>query len=264
MLSERRKAQFEEVYVTHVTERLTNKIIGMLGALCVIAGIPVHALMQNEVLETVLFGVGCSLFASAVISYLMSLYVFKRQKEKAVTEEWGLEAIYRTRQEMNVACDESMKRTKDEIDMVGFGFGSLRFAKDAEVKEMVGHGLKLRILTMHPDCKYAARRDEAEHDAPGHTRHTICELADWIEELRAIAPEPDAIQVKYYDALPLDFYFRTDDRVFVGPYMYGIGSQQTISYEFLANGSGADYYARYFERLWSDDNKSVPKKPFLK
>lgn len=159
---------------------------------------------------------------------------------------------------MNISCDESMKRTKNGIDMVGFGFSSLRAEKDAEIKEMVRHGLKLRILTMHPDCEYATKRDQAEQDIEGHTQQTIRKLADWVEELRHCAPEPDAIQVRYYDALPLDFYFRTDDRVFIGPYMYGIGSQQTISYEFLANGSGAYYYEQYFERLWN----SIPQRPF--
>ncbi len=50
---------------------------------------------------------------------------------------------------------------------------------------------------------------------------------------------------------PLDLYFRVDNHVFIGPYLYGKTSQQTITYEFGKGGNGYTYYTKYFEDLWN-------------
>jgi hypothetical protein len=63
--------------------------------------------------------------------------------------------------------------------------------------------------------------------------HTIIVLGKWVESLQKIAPDKDNIQIKYYSTLPQDFYFREDDYLYTGPYLYGISSQQTISFEFI-------------------------------
>ena len=112
--------------------------------------------------------------------------------------------------------------------------------------------MKIRFVTLHPDSEYVKQREKDEKEAPGQIRHTILNLQEWIEDLQKIAPKPENIQVKYYDSLPEDFYFRVDDHVFIGPYLYGISSQQTISYEFKSPAKGALYYRNYFERLWND------------
>lgn len=78
-----------------------------------------------------------------------------------------------------------------------------------------------------------------------------------LEDLQTIAPKPENVQVKYYNSLPEDFYFRVDDHVFIGPYLYGISSQQTISYEFKGAAKGASYYKDYFEHLWNDPDFCV-------
>ena len=51
--------------------------------------------------------------------------------------------------------------------------------------------------------------------------------------------------------MPLDFYCKIDDNLYVGPYLYGKESQQTISYRFSPNGKGFKYYSNYFETLWN-------------
>ena len=60
-----------------------------------------------------------------------------------------------------------------------------------------------------------------------------------------------------YKCMTLDFYWRVDDEIYIGPYWYGIGSQQTITYKFIAGKQGFEVYAEYFERLWENEENTV-------
>ena len=51
--------------------------------------------------------------------------------------------------------------------------------------------------------------------------------------------------------MTLDFYWRADNDVYVGPYWYGLGSQRTISYKF-EDGKGFEMYSDYFDKLWNN------------
>ena len=60
-------------------------------------------------------------------------------------------------------------------------------------------------------------------------------------------------EVRGYQCMTLDFYWRLDDDLYIGPYWYGIGSQQTITYRFKKGRKGFDIYEEYFENLWSNE-----------
>jgi len=249
----------QEQFVKRISERIVNLSVFSIGIIFLLIGVFCSA---NSTFKTVCYGVGCSLIASSIVAYLTSLYVFKRQKEKVITEVWGLNSVFKTRGEMNIPCDASVSRMQKQLDMIGFGFRSFRDAKGGEIEEKVEHGLKIRIITIHPDSIFLKQRELDEQEIPGQIRKTILQLSEWIAKLQKIAPNSDNIQIKYYDSLPLDFLFRTDDRLYAGPYLYGRQSQQTISFEFMTNSKGFEYYMTYFEYLWSDSKDSVPKKKF--
>ena len=62
------------------------------------------------------------------------------------------------------------------------------------------------------------------------------------------------IQIKYYNAMTIDFYWRVDDCIYIGPYWYGVDSQQTITYKFTVGGRGFNLYSDYFEDLWNNND----------
>ena len=227
---------------------LINLVIGCIGVICLLVAL----FTENEDGRNILLSIGCSLIASTVVSYLTSKYLVRMSRIKNIVEHWGLEAIYETRQKMNQSTDIAFESLEKNLDIVAWGLKSFRDAKDKIVREKVKRGLKIRFVTLHPDSKYVKQREIDEKEAPGQIKHTILNLQAWIEDLRTIAPKSENIQVKYYDSLPEDFYFRVDNRIFIGPYLYGISSQQTISYEFKAPAKGVTYYKDYFERLWND------------
>lgn len=51
--------------------------------------------------------------------------------------------------------------------------------------------------------------------------------------------------------MTLDFYWRVDNNLYIGPYWYHLGSQQTITYKYKHSGIAFNLYTEYFERLWN-------------
>lgn len=182
---------------------------------------------------------------------------------KAVTDgitdiisKWGLIGIYKTRAEMNISCDKNMKHLKNRLDIIAFGLKSFRDSKTSEILEKVKTGLRIRILTIHPESIFLKQREMDEHVNEGDIKNTIYNLIDWVNELKYIAEysnkDKSNIEIKFYDTLPLDFYFREDDYIYTGAYVYGEKSQSTLSFEYKSDSKGYAHYTKYFKKLWND------------
>lgn len=236
-------------------EKLLTLIVFLFGILSLVVGIFVPVGSKGS---TVLLGIGCSLISSSMVSYLNAKYAVRDAAYATVIDKWGLCAIYSSRQEMNISCDRALQAASKHIEMVGFGFRSLRDSQDALMKEKAKMGVHIRIISMNPNSQFLVQREKDELVAPGSIKETILQFNDWISELRSLAPKSENIQVKYYDSLPQDFYFRVDDHVFVGPYEYGKQSQQTISYEYKGKSEGFKYYTNYFDKLWNNNDFCAP------
>lgn len=71
-----------------------------------------------------------------------------------------------------------------------------------------------------------------------------------------------SLKIKGYRCMTLDFYWRVDDEIYIGPYWYKFSSQNTITYKFVSGKQGFDMYADYFEQLWDDEeNNKVLTRP---
>ena len=105
---------------------------------------------------------------------------------------------------------------------------------------------------MNPNSVIVSQREKDENEIPGQIKNTILELQKWTEKLKNLSPKPENIQLKYYDNLPLQSYYRQDNFIYTGPYLYGKPSQQTISFEYKVNSLGYDYWNSYFNTVWED------------
>lgn len=200
--------------------------------------------------KTVLLSVGCSLLAAAVVTYLSSRYLARRSRIREIMDHWGLEAIYETRQKMNASSDLVWPKAERQLDAMGWGFRSFRDAKGNALEEKIVAGMKVRFLVPAPDSETVRRREEEEQVSPGSIAREIEQLGKWVDSLNK--HEPGSAKIRYYTGHPQEFYFRLDDVAFVGPYLYGKTSQQTISYEFRGPSHGFTHYRDYFDRLWDD------------
>lgn len=238
-------------YLENLNTNLVNIVILLIGIVITIIGVGFG--FKNTSISTILISIGCSLIASSIVSFLSSKYIIKQNKIKELISIWGIEGIYKTRQEMNRSCDDHMKNLDNELDIIAFGLRSFRDSKGKEIEEKVKKGLKIKILTLNPNGEFAEKQDAFENETKGHTKKTIEDLAKWVDSIKQFAQNSENIQIKFYNNLPLDFYFREDDYIYVGPYLYGMTSQQTISYEYKKNGAGYSYYKDYFDKLWNDE-----------
>lgn len=229
--------------------RLVNLVTFLAGILVTFSGI----IVVLEPWKTILFSVGCSLVATAIAVFISSYYLIKLRKIEDIISNWGLDDIFTTRAEMNLDSDTEFMKTKNQVDIMAFGLESFRSSEAGRLlKDKIAAGLKLRILTSDPSSPYLAVRDNEENKKAGSTSHAIELLIEWVEELKSVAPNPQNVQIKLYNSLPQGFYWRQDDCVYIGPYLYGKISQQTISYKFKGNSQGFEYYKQYFEDLWND------------
>lgn len=200
--------------------------------------------------KNIQISVACSILASNIIMFLTSEYMLRSQRRAEIIDRWGVEAIYRTRAEMNTSTNISLSKCKDTVEIVAFGLKSFRETKSDEVEKLLGKGVSIKILTIDSDSKILDFVDEREELIAGSTKKAIESLTSWVTALKDKSKNHD-IEIRFYDALPLDFYFKVDERIYVGPYLKGISSQQTISYEF-SRGEGYSYWSRYFSKLWED------------
>lgn len=232
---------------------LINIIIILLGIVSTILGV----VIPNATADQILLNIGLSFVSSGIISMITIVAIDSNENEDdKELADWGMEQIYTTRSEMNSHTATVFPTIKKEYCQIAFGVKSLRDAYDSLFMDKVKHGLKVKFITMHPNSKFLAEREIIENKQVGEIRKTIIDLIKWIEKLQNNAKNSNNIQIKFYDSLPLDFYCKIDDNLYVGPYLYGKESQQTISYRFSPHGKGYKYYINYFDTLW---NSSIMK-----
>ena len=231
------------------TEHWINIIIALIGVILVAFGIVKSG---NEKLSTILISVGASLIASSIVAFLSSIYIHKYRRAKEISDIWGIRSIEDKRATMNIRIDECMSKAKKHYDIMAFGLKSLRDGNSKGIKEMLDRGAIIRILSVDPDYAGLKERDIQEKKAEGSTEHSIRLLKDWVERFEK--DYPGQMQIRFAKYLPGEFYCRVDDAIFVGPYQYGIDSQQCITSEYKNPGKAFAYYESYFESLWNDKN----------
>lgn len=245
--------------ILDINSELLNLITLLIGILLTLIALFLKRDTQEDV-RAILISIGTSIVASSIVIFLSSRYLIKESKTIEMVDTWKLNGIYLSRAEMNQNTNVCLRKCRKKLDIVAFGLKSFRETQSRLIEEKVKSGLKIRILTIDPQSRFISQREKDEGEVIGQISNTIIQLSTWINNLKTLAPDPKNVQIKYYDTLPLDFYFRVDDHLFLGPYMYGRSSQQTFSYEFKYGGLGFQYWTTYFEELWLniDLSKSKP------
>ncbi len=111
----------------------------------------------------------------------------------------------------------------------------------------------VRILAPDPQSGFVVQQDKDENQQSGHTADTIEKLSEEIDAMNkrlSTSKSKGEIELRFYPFRPQDFYFRQDSFVYTGPYLYGVDSQQTVSFEYEGPSRGFDLYAAHFDRLW--------------
>lgn len=229
------------------------------GLIFIIIGI-VFVLADIFILKTekaIWISIGCSLLASGIV--VLGQAVLVEVKQPNAAEEWGLEKIYATRAEKTKDSDSKLSRATYQLDVVAFGLKSFRTMHSKKISQLLRKGINVRILTMEPsrDNPFLKQRELEEGEPEGQIRKSIEDLVNWANRLNAQSLSKGKITIRGYKCMTLDFYWRVDDEMYIGPYWYGTGSQQTITYKFKKGKQAFSLYEEYFDKLWSDEENTV-------
>ena len=146
---------------------LVNIIIALIGVVAIV--ISVHLETTNQ--QNICMGIGTSLFASGIVVLITSILTDNTEEQDKLLD-WGIEAIYSTRGEMNVSCDRYLRKAK-KIDIIAFGLRSWRDSQQKLIETLVKNGCQIRILTMDPTCANLKQSEKDDKQEIGSIKHTI-------------------------------------------------------------------------------------------
>lgn len=229
----------------------TKAIIVALLVLLAGFALTVFDIFWFKTVSNVWISIGCSLVASALVILLNTFLVDATIYNPL--DDWKLRRIATTRAEINSECAERLRRAKYQVDIVAFGLQSFRNKQSSLIEGYLKKGVNFRILTMDPKSDFVLQREREEDDT--NIKNSIEKLVEWADKLNTKQYKGRVI-VKGYSCMTLDFYWRVDNTIYVGPYWVGYDSQQTVTYAFDKGGDGFKLHSDYFEKLWNDNEIS--------
>ena len=123
-----------------------------------------------------------------------------------------------------------------------------------EMSVMARMGSKLRILMLDPQSQYVRLLEKACGMASGEYAYYVLQVQNFAFAVESEALDKKAvdIQIKYYDAMPLDNLFCAGDRIFAyNNKQTADGTVMSCSYE--RGCTGYHFYASLFEEKWQDE-----------
>lgn len=202
----------------------------------------------------VLIGIGCSVVSSVIVTAILLILLPDLSDEKRELDEWGICEIYGERNNVRI---DSKQMPKHMLYFIAFGLSHFRGA-NVDIGKMASKiraGLNVRIITMDPNSAFLLEQEVIENNKG--IKKDIEDLIKWVEAIkkRCQGNVKGYIELKFYDSLPLDFFCRSDGKIYVGPYIPGQPSGETITYCYDADSKGGRYYSEIFEKIWSGDSR---------
>lgn len=110
----------------------------------------------------------------------------------------------------------------------------------------------MRILALDPDSNFTNERalalDRDRREFREHMREDLTTLKEFVESSEC----PAAVQIKIYDAFPLQMTYFFDDVVVSSVVAYGRSSRDCITYIHSLNEIGAkETYEKHFDKMWN-------------
>ena len=206
--------------------------------------------------KSIWVAIGGSLLSSGILLILTVLYL--GEKRNAIVDYWGLDKIYETRVEKGKDSDPKLKKAKTQLDVIAFGLKSFRNKHRKDIETILNNGVNIRILTMNPknDNPFLIQREIEEAEQLGQIKNSIEQLVSWADSLNK-RNYKGKIEIRGYKCMTQEFYWRVDDEMYIGPYWYGLGSQQTVTYKYCSNGKMFELYSEHFEMLWNSNDNNI-------
>lgn len=165
-------------------------------------------------------------------------------------DDWKITKIFDRRSDKNKESDPLLSDLKETLDGIAFGLKKWRTNNSTEILNALNRGVNIRLITMNPDSPHVQERANEEGQNE-NLANSINDLIEFAKDMNSRSTS-GKFEVKGYDCMTLGFYWRMDDFMYVGPYLYKKDSSDTITFKFVNGGKGFEYYRKYFDSLWNN------------
>lgn len=204
----------------------------------------------------ILIAIGGSFASSAAATIFLLAILPTETDESLQLQEWGIKTLYLERN--NIEIEVNSRYLHERLDFMAFGLSHF-VGKNRDldvVADKVKKGLIVRILTLNPYSSYVLDQEKLENNY--NIKNDILSLIEWVEKVNdCVKPnghKKNQIQIKFYDELPMDFYCRVDNKIYVGPYIPDSLSGKALTYQFDLHSKGGEWYSQLFERIWNNNS----------
>lgn len=250
----------QNIVIKH--NRTVNLLIIMLGTVCIFAGILVAQgkLACKDILSTLLYGIGGSIVASAIVALINHKYLLFMQHSEILVSSWGLQDIYKTKANMNDDANTALDECKKCIDIIGEGLSSYRSLKGGILEDKIKKGVRVRIISCDSEKMLIARANDERSTGSDAIQH-VQDLNNWVEKIKSERTDCDVV-IRYHSTYPGLSYLRIDSKVYVSINMWERPSQLSFAICFDTQSDGGIYFTDYFDELWekgfSHDGCNLP------
>lgn len=190
---------------------------------------------------------------------LMLFYYFDHTYDTSVS--WGIKAIYTEREQERYFMDYHRTHFWKETDIM-LSYDIKRFIKSniRELGVMAKLGSKMRILLLDPQSKYVPLLEKASSMKHGEYAYYVLQIQSFALRAAQAGAENTVVNVelKYYDAVPLDNMLRAYDTVFA--YNNKECAQNDFKVCLFENElNGYNFYKTMFDEKWNDLSFSYNK-----
>ena len=197
----------------------------------------------------ILMGIGGAFVSTAMMTIFFIYSLPEESDDLAELVEFGLKKIHKDGKVVRFSDRNIPKRN---LDLIGInlqeGWNNNTFKR--ALKEKIKNGLKVRILTLHPESVFVVsqmRKDDADSISM-----QIQNLNRWVENIRKSLDEQykSAIEIRFYDNFPLLNYCRADHRICYGSCQFGNSCGDNLAYEYHISLDAGDVLTDFFQDCW--------------
>jgi len=230
---------------------LVNFVIFLAGYVFILLGCNS---VENTVKSSILFSIGASLIASAIVVFLDIWREIARENVLSqafnIIVDAGVRGVHRKRDLDKY--DQQMEAAQHVIDIAGYTLNAWyeSYAELVLEKARQNPGLRLRILMVDPRSPFSVHRANQEGKSEASTE-------DSYERIRSAFAECKGAELRVVDTPMTSMIFRVDDVMYVGPHLFERPSKSTLTFELDVSGWLFSEFHGEFDRLW-EHGRSPP------
>lgn len=232
-----------------VSTRLVIWIIALIGLVVTLLAWPL--LERGHVyIGTIVVSVGTSMLSAALVSLVSHGLEVSRDELENLRHVWGIINVYERRDQITNQC-RSLLKDATQIDIAAATGRTFLTEHGDRIAERVQEGkASVRLLLPNPTSMSAGDTARLLGLEEGDVAHLVTTYEKWIARIKDRSPKAAASLHYAGERIPTS-YLRIDNTVFWGPYLKGLPSQNTFTFELSANSVLGEVLSKNFDLMLS-------------